>query len=327
MNLSTHPFLIIVLLLPFIMICSLQTVLGLPPVADLTGKWSGTAYSIIDNSSCELFHKVSAVIKQKGNDIEGTISLVAVDAKPLVDGIRCNAHDTDQPIEGRIDGSRITLYFDPDDVYGEYKNGKIRLKFSYDNGPTVIKIAPVGFTPQPLESKMKKDTDGDGIPDHKDKCPKKPETFNGFEDEDGCPDKKPKPTPEPKPSDNSWTGTASWSVTSTFVDSSGTHQIVRCEYTAPASLTLQRNGDYATGSLSLDRVELFNSRIPEACSKDSLAPSGNIKARIVYSDASSMQMSGTIEQNSFGARQFGKQIQITINNQNNGLSSLFNLYK
>lgn len=32
------------------------------------------------------------------------------------------------------------------------------------------------------------DRDKDGIPDHLDKCPDEPETYNGFEDEDGCPD-------------------------------------------------------------------------------------------------------------------------------------------
>ncbi len=36
-----------------------------------------------------------------------------------------------------------------------------------------------------------KDTDGDGIFDDKDKCPNEPETKNGFEDQDGCPDKVP----------------------------------------------------------------------------------------------------------------------------------------
>ncbi len=33
------------------------------------------------------------------------------------------------------------------------------------------------------------DNDKDGILDVKDKCPNEPETFNGFQDEDGCPDK------------------------------------------------------------------------------------------------------------------------------------------
>lgn len=32
------------------------------------------------------------------------------------------------------------------------------------------------------------DYDGDGIPDATDVCPTRPETPNGFQDEDGCPD-------------------------------------------------------------------------------------------------------------------------------------------
>lgn len=32
------------------------------------------------------------------------------------------------------------------------------------------------------------DWDGDGIPDAADACPARPETFNGFQDQDGCPD-------------------------------------------------------------------------------------------------------------------------------------------
>ena len=32
------------------------------------------------------------------------------------------------------------------------------------------------------------DRDGDGIPDDKDKCPDEPEDYNGFLDEDGCPE-------------------------------------------------------------------------------------------------------------------------------------------
>lgn len=33
------------------------------------------------------------------------------------------------------------------------------------------------------------DTDRDGIPDRLDKCPSEPEVYNGYEDEDGCPDR------------------------------------------------------------------------------------------------------------------------------------------
>ena len=36
---------------------------------------------------------------------------------------------------------------------------------------------------------MEVDSDGDGVLDDKDKCPNKPETLNGFKDDDGCPDK------------------------------------------------------------------------------------------------------------------------------------------
>jgi plastocyanin len=38
------------------------------------------------------------------------------------------------------------------------------------------------------------DTDGDGIPDSLDSCPTDPETVNGFQDTDGCPDVVPPPT-------------------------------------------------------------------------------------------------------------------------------------
>lgn len=32
------------------------------------------------------------------------------------------------------------------------------------------------------------DYDGDGIPNSRDACPTRPETYNGFQDADGCPD-------------------------------------------------------------------------------------------------------------------------------------------
>lgn len=53
-----------------------------------------------------------------------------------------------------------------------------------DKCPTEKGVAPDGC---PV-----KDQDGDGIPDAVDKCPDKPETKNGYEDEDGCPDELPK---------------------------------------------------------------------------------------------------------------------------------------
>ena len=45
--------------------------------------------------------------------------------------------------------------------------------------------------PPPPARVVDKDTDGDGILDKDDKCPNEPETFNGYQDSDGCPDEVP----------------------------------------------------------------------------------------------------------------------------------------
>lgn len=61
--------------------------------------------------------------------------------------------------------------------------------------PAIVPPAP---TPPPVEapppatpSAPATDSDGDGIPDPSDRCPTQPETRNGFDDEDGCPDELP----------------------------------------------------------------------------------------------------------------------------------------
>jgi outer membrane protein OmpA-like peptidoglycan-associated protein len=49
---------------------------------------------------------------------------------------------------------------------------------------------PVALAPTTAEiARGEADRDHDGIPDSLDACPDEPETYNGFEDEDGCPDK------------------------------------------------------------------------------------------------------------------------------------------
>jgi outer membrane protein OmpA-like peptidoglycan-associated protein len=48
------------------------------------------------------------------------------------------------------------------------------------------KLPPRPFEPTSLGVT---DEDGDGIPDLVDQCPSEPETFNGYQDEDGCPDR------------------------------------------------------------------------------------------------------------------------------------------
>lgn len=56
----------------------------------------------------------------------------------------------------------------------------------------LLKIADVRRDDSPYKvvtvQKAVGDWDGDGIPDAIDKCPTRPETFNGFQDQDGCPD-------------------------------------------------------------------------------------------------------------------------------------------
>jgi cysteine-rich repeat protein len=59
--------------------------------------------------------------------------------------------------------------------------------------PAVRMLVTVGYSPEPKKPKQGPppsplDSDGDGIVDNLDKCPSQPEDFNGFEDDDGCPD-------------------------------------------------------------------------------------------------------------------------------------------
>ena len=55
----------------------------------------------------------------------------------------------------------------------------------------VIAAVPRGDTSLAQDGKDSRvaDRDGDGIPDAVDKCPDEPETFNGVDDDDGCPDR------------------------------------------------------------------------------------------------------------------------------------------
>jgi len=54
----------------------------------------------------------------------------------------------------------------------------------------VVLVMLVGCPRTPVApNDAKPDSDGDGIPDDRDKCPNDKETVNGYEDDDGCPDK------------------------------------------------------------------------------------------------------------------------------------------
>jgi outer membrane protein OmpA-like peptidoglycan-associated protein len=65
------------------------------------------------------------------------------------------------------------------------ENVKKALVLSRDCGPKQVLIKES----KPLVVKIEPtDRDGDGIPDDLDRCPDVPEDFDGFQDEDGCPD-------------------------------------------------------------------------------------------------------------------------------------------
>ena len=72
---------------------------------------------------------------------------------------------------------------------GEYSNASGHVDLAAPNARAALansppdRCAPRGF----LTPKVG-DRDGDGIPDNVDKCPDQPENFNGYQDEDGCPD-------------------------------------------------------------------------------------------------------------------------------------------
>lgn len=65
------------------------------------------------------------------------------------------------------------------------------LKVTYGTKISLDSNAEKKITPKTTTTSQL-DTDKDRIPDSKDRCKTKPETYNGYKDTDGCPDKKPK---------------------------------------------------------------------------------------------------------------------------------------
>jgi len=57
-----------------------------------------------------------------------------------------------------------------------------------DTSMKTAEAAPPEIAEPPPPKAASADSDGDGVPDEADKCPDQPETKNGYEDEDGCPE-------------------------------------------------------------------------------------------------------------------------------------------
>lgn len=67
---------------------------------------------------------------------------------------------------------------------GEFSNAESHLALAVPNANAALALSPA----DKCGGRTEGDRDGDGIPDATDKCPEIPENYNGFEDEDGCPD-------------------------------------------------------------------------------------------------------------------------------------------
>jgi outer membrane protein OmpA-like peptidoglycan-associated protein len=67
-------------------------------------------------------------------------------------------------------------------------NNKIGFEGDFNLGVQISLGKPRAPSGETLEANANSDRDGDGIPDSVDKCPDRAEDFDGFEDQDGCPD-------------------------------------------------------------------------------------------------------------------------------------------
>ncbi|HYV43703.1 MAG TPA: OmpA family protein, partial [Myxococcaceae bacterium] len=71
------------------------------------------------------------------------------------------------------------------------------VRYGNASPPPPAPLAPLG--PVKVAVVEPADRDHDGIIDSKDACPDEPETKNGYQDDDGCPDEVPPPPPPPDP--------------------------------------------------------------------------------------------------------------------------------
>ena len=112
-------------------------------------------------------------------------------------GSEIPGYDMESNFFGKLGAGFEMWFFGPVslDISANYYmlSGQDKDMFAYDpDGTGIIEDKPNSI----LEGRVafsvnfggKKDSDGDGIYDNKDACPNDPEDFDGFQDEDGCPD-------------------------------------------------------------------------------------------------------------------------------------------
>jgi OmpA-OmpF porin, OOP family len=72
---------------------------------------------------------------------------------------------------------------------GEYFRALDHVELAEDNANQALRLAPSENCGRPVARPPSSlDSDGDGIPDVRDRCPTVPEDPDGFQDDDGCPD-------------------------------------------------------------------------------------------------------------------------------------------
>jgi OmpA-OmpF porin, OOP family len=132
-----------------------------PDMAPITGK------SITASSEVPFGFAVAYAIAKQKFDVVGEV----IGAIPL------GTHENYQPLEA-IGGVKLYL------ARNSFLSLGAGRGLSPNNGSNPDFRAFIGIVFEPNIG----DRDGDGIKDDVDKCPDEPEDFDGFEDEDGCPD-------------------------------------------------------------------------------------------------------------------------------------------
>jgi outer membrane protein OmpA-like peptidoglycan-associated protein len=72
---------------------------------------------------------------------------------------------------------------------GEYFRARNHLRIADWNAREAVRLSPAGRCVRGPAVAQAGDADRDGVPDAQDKCPAEPEDRDGFEDDDGCPER------------------------------------------------------------------------------------------------------------------------------------------
>jgi len=185
------------------------------PRQDISGKkWTDDLFTGADSTSKTYLYPISLELRINAVGKSQLIPYITLGGGMLYSQVRDVSQDDNNGIFGMA-GDEIPGYemnsnffgklgagfemwfFGPVslDVSANYYmlSGQDKDMFAYNpNGNGVIEDKPNSM----LEGRIafsvsfggKKDSDGDGIYDNKDDCPNDPEDFDGFQDEDGCPD-------------------------------------------------------------------------------------------------------------------------------------------